>query len=156
RPGTWSVTQDYLEGELDAEFDALYELTYGKGSGLKIAGKDIITFRLRAVGTLSKPKMRRHTIGPENPSAALKGWRPVYFEDLGGFASTPIYQFEQLAPGMEIHGPAVIESPITTIVVNPKDLAAMDEYQNVRLFIGGERPLPVVVEERPHEHTHAH
>src|SRR5581483_5635944 len=48
RPGTWDITQDYLENELDAQFDALYEQTYGKGSGYREAGKDIITFRLRA------------------------------------------------------------------------------------------------------------
>jgi hypothetical protein len=37
---------------------------------------------------------------------------------------------------MEIPGPAVIESDITTIVVNPRDRAVMDEFRSVRLLIG--------------------
>jgi N-methylhydantoinase A len=60
----------------------------------------------------------------------------VYLQEYGDFSDTPIYQFEELTPGMEIPGPAVIESPITTIVVNPNDRAAMDEFRNVRLMIG--------------------
>jgi N-methylhydantoinase A/oxoprolinase/acetone carboxylase beta subunit len=40
-----------------------------------------------------------------------------------------------MKPGMEIHGPGIIESTVTTIVVNPKDTAVMDEFQNVRLLV---------------------
>ena len=79
RPGVWDITQEYLEGELDAQYDALYEQTYGKGSGLKVAGKDIITFRLRAVGKLAKPRMRRFELGPADAASARKGERPVYW-----------------------------------------------------------------------------
>jgi len=39
---------------------------------------------------------------------------------------------------MDIAGPAVIESPITTIVVNPNDRASMDEFRNIRIRIGGQ------------------
>jgi N-methylhydantoinase A/oxoprolinase/acetone carboxylase beta subunit len=39
-------------------------------------------------------------------------------------------------PGSEIAGPAVIETPITTVVVNPKDHALVDEYFNVRMHLG--------------------
>src|SRR5207253_10599861 len=99
RPGVWDITQEYLEGELDAQYDALYEQTYGKGSGLKVAGKDIITFRLRAVGKLAKPRMRRFDLGPPDSKAARKGERPVYFEDYRDFATTPIYHLENLKPG---------------------------------------------------------
>jgi hypothetical protein len=40
-----------------------------------------------------------------------------------------------MKPGMEIQGPGIIESTVTTIVVNPNDTAVMDEFQNVRLLI---------------------
>ena len=39
-------------------------------------------------------------------------------------------------PGHEVAGPAIIETPVTTIVVNPKDHAVVDEFYNTRLFIG--------------------
>lgn len=133
--GTWEITEDYL-GELDSQFDVLYEQAYGEGSGYREAGKDIITFRLRAVGKLRKPKLKSHALGPTTPRVALKGRRPVFFEEYGDFDTTSIYQFELVAPGMEIPGPAVIESPITTIVVNPSDRAVMDEFRNLRILIG--------------------
>jgi N-methylhydantoinase A/oxoprolinase/acetone carboxylase beta subunit len=50
---------------------------------------------------------------------------------------TAIYDFDLMKAGMEIAGPSVIESPVTTIVVNPRDSALMDELRNIRLTIGG-------------------
>ena len=38
--------------------------------------------------------------------------------------------------GMEITGPAIIETPITTIVINPGDEAVMDEFGNIRITVG--------------------
>ena len=41
-----------------------------------------------------------------------------------------------MQPGMAFAGPAIIETPVTTIVVNPNDRAAMDEYRNIRIHLG--------------------
>jgi N-methylhydantoinase A len=43
--------------------------------------------------------------------------RPAYFR--GGFRNTAVYRLESLAPGAALSGPALIESPFTTIVVDP-------------------------------------
>ena len=61
----------------------------------------------------------------------------MYFQEVGDYAPTRTYRFDRLAPGMEIAGPAVVESPITTIVVNPNDHARMDEFRGIRLRVGG-------------------
>jgi len=134
--GTWEITEAYID-ELDSLFDTVYEQAYGQGSGYREAGKDIITFRVRAMGKLKKPGLKRLPLGGADPQSALKERRPVFYQEYDDFTTTPIYQFEQVAPGMEIVGPAVIESPMTTIVVNPNDRATMDEYRNVRIMIGG-------------------
>lgn len=134
--GTREITERDLE-ELDARFDELYEQAYGKGSGYREAGKDVISFRVRATGRLRRPEISRQPLGPSDPAAAFKTTRQVYFQERGDFIPTPTYQFDRLRPGMEIAGPAVIESDITTIVVNPNDRASMDEFRNVRLHIGG-------------------
>ena len=34
--------------------------------------------------------------------------------------STRVYDFTKIHPGVEFDGPAIIERPVTTIVVNPK------------------------------------
>ena len=46
------------------------------------------------------------------------------------------FMTSKLHPGVEFDGPAIIETPVTTIVVNPKDRAAMDEYFNIRIHLG--------------------
>jgi len=135
-PGDDPIDEAYMD-ELDTLFDALYEQAYGEGSGYREAGKDIITFRVRGIGKLRRPQLKVLPLNGEDPAAALKAHRPVHFQEYRDFVSTPIYQFEQITPGMRIAGPAVIESPITTIVVNPNDQASMDGYRNVRISIGG-------------------
>jgi N-methylhydantoinase A len=42
----------------------------------------------------------------------------------------------RLSPGMEISGPAIIETPVTTVVVNPNDRATVDEFMSIRILIG--------------------
>ena len=71
------------------------------------------------------------------PAPALKGRRDVFFEEAAGFVPTAIYDFGRMRPGMELAGPAVIESEVTTIVVNPRDRALVDEFRSVRLSLGG-------------------
>ncbi len=118
------------------DFDIAYEQSYGKGSGYREAGKEIITFRVTGTGKLPKRYIKRLPRGENTKARALKASRDVYFEAAGGFVETAIYDFTQIGPGVEVEGPAVIESPVTTIVVNPKDRAVMDEFRNFRIFLG--------------------
>lgn len=133
-PGTEDIAANDLDF-LDAAFDELYERSYGPGSGYREAGKEIVTFRVRAVGKIQNPHIKRHARTKLGAAHALKGRRDVYFEDDAGFAATPIYDFSLLVLGMEIGGPGIIESSVTTIVINPRDTAMMDEFRNIRLFI---------------------
>lgn len=119
-----------------ARFDGLYEKSYGTGSGYAEAGREITTFRLTAIGKLKKPNIKRYPVNRVNSDSHNKGERKVYFEEYGDFVQTPIYEFDRMNPGTEIYGPAIIETSITTIVVNPTDNAVMDEFRNVGIVIG--------------------
>ena len=44
---------------------------------------------------------------------------------------TPIYWGERLQAGNSIQGPAIIQVPVTTIVVHPGQRARLDPYGNV-------------------------
>jgi len=66
---------------------------------------------------MPKPKMQEVSISGEDASPALTGKRKAYFRDLGGMVDTPTYRGGRLLAGMKITGPAIIEEPITTIVV---------------------------------------
>jgi N-methylhydantoinase A len=57
--------------------------------------------------------------------------RPTYFGD--GRIDTPIYHGDQLSPGALITGPAIIEEPTTTLVVNPGMSARLSDAGNYLL-----------------------
>lgn len=135
--GKASISTAEMEALYD-RFDELYEQAYGKGSAYREAGKEIITCRVSGVGSLPKPELERETRSEKNADAAIKGKRQVYFEEYGKFAATVVYDFDQLSVGAVVSGPAVIETPVTTIVVNPKDRAVADELRNVVVYVGGQ------------------
>lgn len=134
-PGDGALTEADLE-TLYARFDALYEEAYGKGSAYRAAGKEIVTVRVTGSGALPKPALSAAARGATDASVARKGERPVLFAEFGSHRPTAIYDIRDMKPGMEIAEPAIIETPITTIVVNPGDLAVMDEFGNIRISIG--------------------
>ena len=133
--GTASLADADLE-RLYADFDDAYEKAYGKGSGYREAGKEILTFRVTAVGLLSKPRIKEEPAVEASADDARKPKRSVFFEELGDFAPTAIYDFQRMGPGMELSGPAVIETPVTTVVVNPRDRAEIDGFRNIRILVG--------------------
>lgn len=120
-------------GALIDDFEALYERKYGKGSAFREAGIEMTLFRLTARGLLERPALERARLGSADPSAARIGRRPIFVESRDGLAPAHIYDFAGLAPGNVIEGPAVIHTPITTIVVQDLQIARMDAYRNIRL-----------------------
>ncbi|HEX2932559.1 MAG TPA: hydantoinase/oxoprolinase family protein [Candidatus Binatia bacterium] len=133
--GSVAITESDME-ELYALFDDLYERAFGRGSGYREAGKEILTFRLAATGLLKKPQIKAEVEHSSDGAQAIKGRRDVYFEEARKFVATPVYDFTQMHPGVTFAGPAIIETPVTTVVVNPNDRAAMDEYRNIRIDLG--------------------
>jgi N-methylhydantoinase A len=133
-PGTDEIAEKDME-ELSNRFDELYEMSYGKGSAYREAGAEIISFRVTAVGKLKKPNIKKYPLKSADPRNGLRGKRDVYFEEHNDFVPTAIYEFDRLESGNEIPGPAVIETPVTTIVVNPKSRASMDEFRNIKVAL---------------------
>jgi N-methylhydantoinase A len=133
--GTVPLSERDLQNAFE-RFDELYEIAYGKGSAYREAGKEIINFRLSATGELEKPRMKSYPLSRKNAEAARKDKREVYFEEFRKHVATDIYDFLRLSPGMEISGPAIIETPVTTVVVNPNDRATVDEFMSIRILIG--------------------
>ena len=65
---------------------------------------------------------------PEQPAPPPTATRPVYF---GGWRDTPIYRRDSLLPGMVLAGPAIVEQPDTTTVIEPGMRARVDAYGNL-------------------------
>jgi N-methylhydantoinase A len=134
-PGDTDLKDADLEA-LYARFDTLYEEAHGKGSAYRAAGKEIVTFRVTGSGALPKPALVPSKKGTSDPASARKGERPVYFVEHGDYVPTTLYDIGLMRCGMEMGGPAIIETPITTIVINPADRALMDEFGNIRITVG--------------------
>lgn len=92
-----------------------------------------VTVELRNLRLIAKVKGRKIDMprieqGSEDPSAALKGQRQCYFGC--GWRPTPIYDSERLVARNVVRGPAVIEEPLTTLVIPENFYCAVDEYGN--------------------------
>ena len=116
---------------LTDDFEALYERKYGKGSAYRAAGMEMTMFRLTARGLMTRPEIEKLTLGGKDAGAARTGRRPIFVDVAGTLVESDIYDFELLAPGNEITGPAVIHTPITTIVLQDQQTGLLDEYRNM-------------------------
>jgi N-methylhydantoinase A len=87
------------------------------------------SLRLTAVGVTDKPAIP--TLGRSSQRPPLKGRRKAFFG--GRFVAAPIYDGVRLRAGQRIRGPAIIEEPFTTIVLHPKQEAALDRHGNYRI-----------------------
>ena len=64
------------------------------------------------------------------PDAARQGSRPACFDPATGLRDTPVYDWLALEPGNQLDGPALIEAPDTTYVIEPGWSYRMDAYRN--------------------------
>jgi N-methylhydantoinase A len=119
--------------QLLGRFDNLYEDRYGQGSAYSEAGVDMVNFRVRGVGLLAKPRLTRQPRGDSDPRAAFAEVRSAYFSSAGKFIEAQCYEYEKLRNGNVVEGPALIWTPITTIVLNPGQIGTCDEYLNLRI-----------------------
>ncbi len=117
--------------ELINDFESLYERKYGKGSAYREAGIEMTMFRLSASGLLRRPELDVEKLGAADATKAKTGHRKIFVDARDGMADADIYDFNKLHAGNQIVGPAVIHTPITTIVLQDKQRAEMDEYRNI-------------------------
>jgi len=136
------VEVDIPGGDLSAEdaaaqedrFLAQYEKIYGKGSAFAGAGSQIGLFRVRARGRLRRPRLPKLQAG----GGAEPASRDIYWRESGKFVPTAIHDGLALSAGAEAPGPAIVEFPVTTVVVPPGATARVDELGSVVIEVGEE------------------
>jgi len=108
------------------EFHQAHARVYGYSEpGIPI---EIVNLRLRAIGHLPRP--------PLLPLEGKATSDPVPFDHRSvvlssGLVMLPFYQGEQLQPGHQITGPAVITQPDTTVFIDSTDELKVDRYRNL-------------------------
>jgi N-methylhydantoinase A len=119
------------------DFEQLYERKYGRGSAYREAGMEMTLFRLSARGLMSRPNIEKAALRGPSADRARLGRRKVFVDRLGGMAEADIYDFTKLEPGNVMRGPAVIHTPITTIVLQAGQTGRMDPLRNIVIEFEG-------------------
>jgi N-methylhydantoinase A len=113
-------------------FEQEYERLFGRGTGLRDAGIELVNFGIDAVGVVEQPP---ESVRPPGAQPAPIGERPVYCPRRRAMLPTPIYDGLALQPENTIAGPAVIEHPGTTIVVLDGQTARIDQYRHTHILM---------------------
>ena len=100
-----------------AMFHRSHDRMFGYDLAEEETAVELVNVRMTALGRTPKPGLEvRQDAGPD-PSAALKGRRPVFEPAAAEFVDAPVFDGGLLAPGNALSGPAIVETAVTTILV---------------------------------------
>jgi N-methylhydantoinase A len=118
---------------LQANFDQAYERMYKRLN----PDVDVEALNWRVIVAGPRPTIRVQQADDQSaPMAATrKGARLAYFPEVSGYIDCPVYDRYQLAPGMELRGPAIIEERESTVVVGPGARVEVDTYHHVVIWL---------------------
>ncbi|TDM06776.1 MAG: 5-oxoprolinase [Ideonella sp. MAG2] len=91
---------------------------------------ELVNFHLVATVHVVKPKPRLRAVGQASVADARVGTRQVFFEHHGSTEAV-LYDNQRLEPGMQLVGPAVVQDPVSSLVLPPGHRLSMDSYGNL-------------------------
>jgi N-methylhydantoinase A len=113
---------------LEQGFDAVYRRLYGRvADGVPL---EAVSWRVVVSGPRPSLELRAPAGGETDAGAALKGERPIYLPEAGGYTSVPIYDRYRLAPGATFAGPAIVEERESTAIIGGGTIR-IDEFRNL-------------------------
>jgi N-methylhydantoinase A len=92
---------------------------------------EFINIRVAVRAPVAGAEVTVHAERAGADGGAVKGTRPAYFGESGGFVETTVYDRARLAPGDEVRGPAVLEEEGSTLVIGPGGTARVAASGNV-------------------------
>jgi len=115
---SYEIKISYKENDskenLEKKFHEKHHKLYGYSHERSI---ELVTVRLHARGTVSKPKLARKKMKSNNGDNALIEKREIYFSDK--VTLTPVYNRDLLESGARFAGPALIVEHTSTSLVPP-------------------------------------
>ena len=91
----------------------------------------LVNARVAVIGEL--PSLPKEPDRAATKPTAARGTRRVH---LGGWRDVPLYDFETLAPGQKIAGPAIVEAPTTTVLLRDGDSATTTSFGWLDIAVG--------------------
>jgi N-methylhydantoinase A len=117
-------------------FESVYAERFGRSlPGMHI---EVVSWRLRASSAAMADEVRLEQ-SAKSGKQSRTGERKVYFSEVGGFETTPVYSRYRLAAGEEVAGPAIIEEAESTVVVGPRARVVVDEAGNLVMHLSSKR-----------------
>ena len=95
---------------------------------------ELVNLRLTTIGKIARPQLRKLDIISPNAKVAIKSKRPVYFgtdSSEGGVIHTTVYDRPKLPAGSVFNGPAIVEEPDCTTVIQPSWSVTVDDFGNL-------------------------
>jgi N-methylhydantoinase A len=118
-------------GKLVERFHARHEQEYT----YRLSGAvEIVNYHLVGFSVVERPDFPELPFGGPDATSAMRAERSVLFDD-GTWKMTPVYQCGKLLAGMQLSGPAVIESPDSTTIVPPDHAVEVDRFGNLHISI---------------------
>jgi len=123
-----AIADSALEAIAD-RFHQTYEreFTYRLNAPVEMVGIHLV-----ATAEVGKLQMQPEPIGDTAADSAVKGKRSVDYA-LDGKHEATVYNGDQLKPGMQFDGPAIIEDAGTTTVIHPDNAVSIDAYRNIHI-----------------------
>ena len=122
--GTTGVSEAIIRNA----FETAYQIAFSRllpGLGIRI-----VSLRTAAIGI--RPDFDLRTLAaPKDATVekAARGARPVWFD--GAWHSATVWSRLDLPEGSRVHGPAILEQPDATVVVDPGLVARTDAFGNL-------------------------
>ena len=118
---------------VEERFHDLHERLYS----YRVPGEpiELVNVRLRAVGRVARPPHLTMASTAATPEPV--GERRVRLPDAADDRPVAVYRRDGLAPGASWAGPAIVEEPSSTTLILEGMTAAVDDYGNMILALGG-------------------
>ncbi|MBW1803554.1 MAG: hypothetical protein JRJ85_22850 [Deltaproteobacteria bacterium] len=114
--------------QLIEDFHEMYETLYSYRDAT--TETEVLNLRLKACGRVQKPPLKREGFEGADSGKYKKGERRVFFEEMGGFVRTDIFDGEEMKTGNLVQGPAIVELKTTTVVVPPEGTLEVTPYDS--------------------------
>ncbi len=119
------IAMDMETADIVERFNTLHAERYGHAIADPV---QVVTLRLRAIGQLAKPSLRKLPPATDPADTALVKVRDAYCFARRQMVPFGIYARERLAPGHVIQGPAIIDEGTSTTVIHSDQRMTVDEY----------------------------
>ncbi len=117
----------------DGDYDRALAAAYRREFGFNLEQRDIIVDDLRVRAAGRGARLERFPLAPAQHEPTAQKQARCYFD--GGWRNTPVYQLEDLGPGQEVKGPALIIHDTATILIEPGSTAVVTAYGDLEISL---------------------